>query len=69
MLISIYTHEVLNVNGKVICVQPVASVEHSPREGFDHEIMRQLENELQELVTRRLNEALEKGRDRQGASS
>ncbi len=69
MLISIYTHEAINGRGEVIAVYPVASVEHSPREGFDHETMRTLEKELQELVTKRLNEALEKGRDRQGASA
>ena len=69
MLISVYTHEVQNGNGEVIAVHPVASVEHSPREGFDHEIMRTLENELQELVTRRLNEAMERGKGKHGASS
>ncbi len=69
MQISIYTNEAVDAYGKAICVFPEAVVQHSPREGFDHETMRTLENELQELVTRRLNEALEKGRDRQGASA
>lgn len=62
MLISVYTHECYDVYGRIKWVDPVVSVNHSPREGLDHEIIRKLENELQELVTKRLNEAIEKGR-------
>lgn len=63
MLISVYTHECYDAYGRIKYVEPVASVSHSPREGLDHEIIRQLENELQELVTKRLNEAIKKGRN------
>lgn len=63
MLISVYTHECCDHRGRVKYVDPVVSVSHSPREGLDHETIRTLENELQELVTRRLNEAIEKGKD------
>lgn len=61
MLISVYTHECYDAYGRVKYVDPVVSVSHSPREGLDHETIRKLEQELQELVTRGLNEAIEKG--------
>ena len=60
MLISVYTHEVYDAYGKIKYVDPVVSVSHSPREGLDHETIRKLENEMQELVQTRLNEAIEK---------
>ena len=63
MLISVYTHECYDGYGKIKYVDPVVLVSHSPREGLDHETIRNLENELQELVTKRLNEAIEKGRE------
>lgn len=58
MLISVYTHEVYDGYGRIKSVYPQAVVNHSPREGLDHEVIRKLENELQELVTKRLNEAI-----------
>lgn len=63
MLISVYTHECYDAYGRIKWVEPVVEVNHSPREGLDHETIRKLENELQELVTKRLNEAIEKGRE------
>lgn len=60
MLISVYTHEVYDGYGRIRYVEPVVSVSHSPREGLNHEVNRKLENELQELVTKRLNEAISK---------
>ena len=60
MLISVYTHECYDAYGRIKWVEPVVSVNHSPREGLDHEVIRNLENELQELVTKRLNEAISK---------
>lgn len=65
MLISVYTHEVYDAYGRVKYVEPVVSVSHSPREGLDHETIRKLENELQELVSKRLNEAIEKGKKKE----
>lgn len=62
MLISVYTHEVYDAYGRIKYVEPVVSVSHSPREGLDHETIRKFENELQELVERRLKEAITKGR-------
>lgn len=62
MLISVYTHEVYNTKGRVTWVEPVVQVNHSPREGLDHETMGKLEQEMQELVERRLKEAIEKGK-------
>lgn len=64
MLISVYTHEVYDGYGHIKYVEPVVSVNHSPREGLDHEIIRKLENELQELVTNRLNEAIKSGEEK-----
>lgn len=61
MLISVYTHEVYDGYGRIKYVEPVVSVSHSPREGLDHETIRKLENELQELIVNRLNEAIVKG--------
>ena len=61
MLISVYTHEVYDGYGRIKYVEPIVSVSHSPREGLDHEIIRKLENEMQELVTKRLNEAIKRG--------
>ena len=60
MLISVYTNEVYDGYGRINSVYPQAVVNHSPREGLDHEVIRNLENELQELVTKRLNEAISK---------
>lgn len=68
MLISVYTHESYDAYGRIKYVDPVVSVSHSPREGLDHETIRNLENELQELVTKRLNEAIEKGRGMKDSS-
>lgn len=65
MLISVYTHECYDAYGRIKWVEPVVSVSHSPREGLDHETIRKLENELQELVTNRLNEAIEKGKKKE----
>lgn len=61
MLISVYTHECYDAYGRIKWVDPEVYVCHSPREGLDHETIRQLENELQEIVTKRLNEAITKG--------
>lgn len=65
MLISVYTHECYDAYGRIKWVEPVVSVSHSPREGLDHETIRKLENELQELVSKRLNEAIEKGKKKE----
>lgn len=62
MLISVYTHESYDAYGRIKYVDPVVSVCHSPREGLDHETMGKLEQEMQELVERRLKEAIEKGK-------
>lgn len=61
MLISVYTHEYYDAYGRIKYVEPVVSVNHSPREGLDHETIGKLENEMQELVTKRLNEAIKRG--------
>lgn len=68
MLISVYTHEVYDAYGRIKWVEPVVSVNHSPREGFDHGTLGQLEKELQDLITKRLNEAIEKGRGMKDSS-
>jgi len=62
MLISVYAHEVYDAYGRIKSVYPQAVVSHSPREGLDHETIRKFENELQELVSKRLSEAITKGR-------
>ena len=63
MFIYFNANEIVNVYGKATYISPEVRIEHSPREGFDHETIRLLENELQELVTKRLNEALQKGKE------
>lgn len=65
MLISVYTNEVYDGYGRITSVYPQAVVNHSPREALDHETIRKLENELQELVTKRLNEAIVKGQKKE----
>jgi ABC-type transporter Mla maintaining outer membrane lipid asymmetry ATPase subunit MlaF len=64
MLISIYTHEATDAYGRVIYVDPLAVVSHSPREGLDPDTMAKLEEELQELVEKRLAEAMKLGKER-----
>ena len=61
MLISVYTHEVYDAYGRIKYVQPVVSVSHSPREGLDHETIRKLENDMQELVRNGLFDAIKRG--------
>ncbi len=61
MFIYFNINETVNAYGKATYISPEVRVEHSPREGFNHEIIRRLENELQELITKRLKEALQKG--------
>lgn len=50
--------------GRVVGISAKAVVEHSPREGFDHEELRKLEAELGPYVESRLVDALGKGWDK-----
>ena len=61
MFIYVNAHEIVNAAGRATYISPEVRVEHSPREGFDNTTLAKLENELQELITSRLNEALRKG--------
>ena len=60
MFIYVNLNEVTNCRGEAMYFDPNVRVEHSPREGLNHEVIRKLENELQELVTKRLSEAMSK---------
>ena len=60
MFIYVNLNEVTDCRGEAKYFYPDVRVEHSPREGLNHEVIRKLENELQELVTKRLNEAMRK---------
>ena len=61
MFVYVNLNEVVNWEGKATYFHPEVRVEHSPKEGLDHETIRTLENELQELITVRIQEALHKG--------
>ena len=60
MNIYIDNYEIKDGTGKTVAVHPVATVEYSPREGYRPEAMADLEKELQDLLERRLNNALKR---------
>ena len=61
MIISIYPHQTTDHKGKVVGVYIRASVEFSPREGYDAEKIAELERDLGPYIETRLWDALKKG--------
>lgn len=61
MIISIYPQQTTDNNGKVVGVYIQASVEFSPREGYDVEKIAELERDLGQYIETRLLDALKKG--------
>lgn len=60
MRIDVDLHEAHRLDGTILCVHPMVTIEHSPREGFDNEKLLALETKLTEIVTDGLNDAMGK---------
>ena len=60
MSIDIMINETRDVYGATVGVQVFAQITHSPREGFDNEKLGQLETDLADFLTKRINNALRK---------
>jgi hypothetical protein len=58
MKVYVDLHEAHNLAGEILCVHPRVVIEHSPREGFDHEKLRTLETKLTEVLNNGLNDAI-----------
>ena len=61
MTIAIDVHSGKDCTGKVIALDVRSCVFHSPREGLNNAVLRDLENDLDKLINERLRLAMEKG--------
>ena len=61
MNISVYVYQTSDHHGRTCAVDVRAVVEHSPREGFDNEKLGQLETDLADFLTKRINDAIKRG--------
>jgi len=56
--VSVEVYEVRGLTGEVLGVSARAVIEHSPRDGYDNEKLRVLENRLTDILREGLNDAL-----------
>lgn len=61
MEIYIQQYESRNPYGRIACVQVETRITHSPSEGFDNEKLGQLETDLADFLTKRINDAIKRG--------
>lgn len=61
MTIDIHLYCATDIYGTPAAVEAKATILHSPSEGFDNEKLGELEKDLGELITKRLNLAIKKG--------
>lgn len=47
--------------GRIVRVQVETRITHSPSEGFDNEKLGQLETDLADFLTKRINDAIKRG--------
>ena len=61
MEIYIQQYESRDTYGRIACVQVETRITHSPSEGFDNEKLGQLETDLADFLTKRINDAIKRG--------
>ena len=61
MEIYIQQYESRDPYGRLACVQVKTQITHSPSEGFDNEKLGQLETDLADFLTKRINDAIKRG--------
>ena len=58
MKVYVELNDAYRLDGTILCMHPQVTIEHSPREGFDHEKLRVLEAKLTEMVRDGLKDAM-----------
>ena len=61
MNIDVYQTEARDPYGRIVAVKCDAKITHSPSEGFDNEKLAELETDLAEFLTKRINGAIKRG--------